>query len=270
MVCPNCEELFDDEFLCVNVPNVGISQLQFGVEFLELQAGPGEGQTSVFYRVCNCNVNGTGVSHINFELCNGGILPVQAIVTDAENNQVFGTIVPGGDAIFGVPNFKIENFGDIDQLECLTFQLVYDAVFGLEDLEEGLFGLKIGGGPTSPETTGSVEGLLVPCVVVIPACEQNVTAEVCTTATVTLTPIVTPGTPVVTCLSDEVLINQPCPTLPGFTPVGEDGTCTFTVSQIICVTIPLDFAVDVDAVPSGGACGPVVPGTTCPPLPTDE
>ena len=98
------------------------------------------------------------------------------------------------------------------------------------------------------------------------ACTQNVTAEVCSQATVTLTPIVTPGTPIVTCLNGPI-INAPCPDLPGFEPLENGGTCTFTVSQIICVTIPLNFAVDVEAVPSGGACGPVVPGTTCPPLP---
>ncbi|HSH25746.1 MAG TPA: hypothetical protein VLA13_09460, partial [Massilibacterium sp.] len=212
---------------------------------------------SVFYRVCNCNTEvGIAISHINFELCEGGILPVQAIVNGEE-----GTITDG-DEIFGVPNFKVENFGDINDGECVTFQLVYNAEFGIESLVEGLFGVKVGGGPTSPLTTGFVEGLLVPCVTVL-GCTQDVTAEICSEATVSLTPLVTPGTPIVSCVNGP-LINTSCTELPGFTPLLDTGECTFTVSQVICATIPLDFSVDVNAVPSGGACGPVVPGTDCP------
>ena len=98
------------------------------------------------------------------------------------------------------------------------------------------------------------------------ACTKSVTAEVCSQATVSLTPLVTPKTPIISCI-DGPLINEPCPDIPGFEPFGETGKCTFTVSQVICVTIPLDFAVDVKADPSGGAYGPIVPGTECPPLP---
>ena len=84
------------------------------------------------------------------------------------------------------------------------------------------------------------------------ACTQNVTAEVCSEATVTLTPLVTPGTPIVSCVNGP-LINMSCTELPGFTPLPDTGECTFTVSQVICVTIPLDFSVDVNAEPTGGA-----------------
>lgn len=99
------------------------------------------------------------------------------------------------------------------------------------------------------------------------ACTQNVTAEVCSQATVTLTPNVTNRTPVVTCVNGP-LVNTTCVDVPGFTPLPNNGACSFTVSQIVCVTIPLDFGVNVNAVQSGGACGPVVPGSECPPLPT--
>lgn len=98
---------------------------------------------------------------------------------------------------------------------------------------------------------------------VIPACTQEVTAEVCAQATVTLTPRVQSLTPVVTCINGP-LVNTSCTDVPGFTPLNNNGSCTFTVSQVICVTIPLDFSVDVDAVPSGGACGGVVAGDVCP------
>ena len=98
------------------------------------------------------------------------------------------------------------------------------------------------------------------------ACTQYATAEVCAQATISLTPTVTPGTPVVSCVDG--LVIGPCADISGFTPLPNTGVCTFTVSQVICVTIPLDFSVDVTATPSGGACGPVVSGTVCPPLPT--
>lgn len=97
----------------------------------------------------------------------------------------------------------------------------------------------------------------------IPACTQEVTAEVCAQATVTLTPRVQAEKPIVTCINGP-LVNTSCIDVPGFEPLNNNGTCTFTVSQVICVTIPLDFSVDVDAVPSGGACGEVVAGDICP------
>lgn len=117
MACENCNELFDGDFLCIN-----IGDLQYGVQFQGVSPDPVAGQTTVSYYVCNCNSGGggTGISHINFELCPGGILPVSATAngTDAE-------IDPAGDDIFGVPNFKIENFGDVDAGECLTFMTSY-------------------------------------------------------------------------------------------------------------------------------------------------
>ncbi|WP_227396875.1 hypothetical protein [Jeotgalibacillus aurantiacus] len=97
----------------------------------------------------------------------------------------------------------------------------------------------------------------------ITACTQEVTAEVCAQATVTLTPKVEALTPVVTCINGP-LINTNCEDVEGFTPFNNNGSCQFTVSQVICVTIPLDFFVDVDAFQSGGACGEVVAGNVCP------
>lgn len=143
---------------------------------------------------------------------------------------------------------------------------MYDELFGLEALEDGLFGIKIGGGPASPTTTGSVEGLPIPCTVVTPpSCDTDVTATVCSQATVNIKPMVTAGTPVVDCIGD--LVIGPCADLPGFEPLPPSGICTFTVSQVICATIPLTFSARAWAVPSGGACGPIVEGDECPPLP---
>ncbi|AYC30213.1 hypothetical protein [Paenisporosarcina cavernae] len=258
MPCEACTNFFSGDFLCVNVPNGGT--LQYGVQFQSISPGPELGQTSVFYKVCNCNVvPQTGISYVVFELCTGGITPIRVVVAGEE-----GTIT-NGEAIFGVPNFKVEYFGDVDAAECVTFQLIYDEVFGIESLQPGLFGVKIGGGPTSSDTTGSIDGLLVPCVVPV-NCLKQVTAEVCPQATVSLEPIVSSRTPLVSCL-DGPIIGE-CTAVPGFTPLPNTGVCTFTVSQVICVTVPLDFSVNVNATSSGGACGPVVPGHECPPIPT--
>ena len=96
------------------------------------------------------------------------------------------------------------------------------------------------------------------------ACSQFVTTELCSQATVTLEPIVTPGTPIVSCINAPII--GTCEDIPGFTPLSNAGLCSFTVSQVICVNVPLAFSVDVSAIPSGGACGPVVSGDRCPSL----
>jgi hypothetical protein len=144
---------------------------------------------------------------------------------------------------------------------------VYDAKFGSESLQLGLFGIKIGGGDTSPTTIGTVTGLQIPCVNG-KGCTQFVTSEICSQATVEVKPVVVPGTPNVSCINSPIIGS--CLDIPGFTPLPNTGKCSFTVSQVICVTIPLDYSVKAFATPTGGACGPVVIGTDCPSVKPDN
>ncbi|WP_227396876.1 hypothetical protein [Jeotgalibacillus aurantiacus] len=260
MACPLCEDFFTGDFLCVNVPDGGT--LQYGVQLQGVpQAGPGPGQTSVFYRICNCNdVPGVGISHVNFQLCEGGALPVQALIGGTSL-----VIDPAGDAFFAVPNFKVE-FGNIEvgAETCVTLQLVYNVSPELFAFFSGRFGVKVGGGGGAANETnaGFVDGLQIPCVE-IPACTQDVTAEICAQATVTLTPRVQARQATVTCINGPV-IDVACADINDFDPLPNTGSCTFDVAQVICVTVPLKFSAGVNAVPSGGACGDVVPGNVCP------
>ena len=84
------------------------------------------------------------------------------------------------------------------------------------------------------------------------ACVQAVHEDICVNATVTVTPSVTVGTVRSTCVGG-----------PSFTPCGgtlsADRTCSFNVSQTICVTVPLTFDASATAVVSGTVCG--TPGT---------
>lgn len=260
MSCPLCDSLLTGDYVCINVPNGG--DLQYGVQLQGVPLpGPTEGQTSVFYRVCNCNNEpGFGISHINFEICEGGILPVQARV----NGSVL-QIDQQGDAFFAVPNFKVE-FGNIDVgvRTCVTLELIYNV--RPEDLTffSGRVGVKVGGGGGAANDTnaGFTDGLQIPCVI-IQGCTKEVTAEICSQANVTLTPRVHARPATVSCVNGPV-INTNCENLNGFDPLPNTGSCTFNVAQVICVTIPLKFSADVNAVPSGGACGQVVAGDECP------
>lgn len=253
MACELCNSFFDDGFLCVNVPNGGT--LQYGVALLGVQPGPGLGETSVFYQVCNCNATGTGISHINFEFCVDGVLPNRVLVNGEEV-----TLEPEGDDYFPFPNFKVEEFGDIAAGSCLVFQLVYSEEFDETALQEGSFGLKIGGGSDPALYTGYAFGLLVPCVA-LNGCTPNVVAEVCTQANVTIIPTTVAGAATVTCLGDPQL-NVQCVGRPGFEPIPPGGY-TFNISQVMCVTFPVDFSVDVVATPGQSAIGPIGFGTEC-------
>lgn len=93
----------------------------------------------------------------------------------------------------------------------------------------------------------------------VEGCEPVVSADVCIEADVTITPVVTPGTPVVTCLGDPFF--GTCEE-EGFEP-SDTGTCTFTVSQVLCINIPLTFEADVEAVAGDVACGNVFSGPGC-------
>lgn len=90
-------------------------------------------------------------------------------------------------------------------------------------------------------------------------CMPVVSADVCIEADVTIAPMVTPGTPVVNCIGDPFL--GTCEEA-GFEP-SPNGTCTFTVSQVLCINIPLTFEAEVEAVAGDVACGNVFSGPGC-------
>ena len=77
-------------------------------------------------------------------------------------------------------------------------------------------------------------------------CPAIVHETVCVQAEVTITPVVVPGTIESFCVGEPIIGD--CPGIL----VDE---CTFTVSQSICVQIPLTFSASATAVPTGIVCG---------------
>src|SRR4051794_8921609 len=94
----------------------------------------------------------------------------------------------------------------------------------------------------------------------LPGCTPTVSELVCVEADVTVTPTVEAGTPTVNCVGNPSTIS--CVNR-GFTP-SATGSCTFTISQVLCVNIPITFDADVVATPGQVACGPVSMGPDCP------
>ena len=86
----------------------------------------------------------------------------------------------------------------------------------------------------------------------IAMCSDFTNETVCIQAEVTITPTVTVGEIESFCVGDPVIGS--CQGTPSPT-----GSCTFTVSQSICVQVPLTFAAQATAVPAGISCGD--PGT---------
>lgn len=82
-------------------------------------------------------------------------------------------------------------------------------------------------------------------------CPATVHETVCVQANVTITPEVAVGEIASFCVGGPVI--GACPG----TPVMD---CTFTVSQNICVEVPLTFSANATAVPSGIVCGTPLSG----------
>lgn len=99
--------------------------------------------------------------------------------------------------------------------------------------------------------------------VALPGCTPVVSAQVCIEADITVTPTVVAGTPVVNCVGTPSTVS--CQDM-GFTP-SATGSCTFTVSQVLCVNIPITFDADADAVGGTVACGDVFNGPDCEDVP---
>jgi len=79
-------------------------------------------------------------------------------------------------------------------------------------------------------------------------CETTIHEEVCVQATVTITPTVTSGSSTSFCLGNPII---------GSCPGTLRENCVFTVSQNICVQIPLSFSATAEAVPNGIVCNEV-------------
>lgn len=79
-------------------------------------------------------------------------------------------------------------------------------------------------------------------------CPALVHETVCIQAEVAITPLVTVGDIESFCVGGPIIGS--CPGTPSPT-----DSCTFTVSQNICVQVPLTFSADATAMPTGIICG---------------
>ena len=95
--------------------------------------------------------------------------------------------------------------------------------------------------------------------VLAPGCTRTVSKEVCVEANVTINPTVVAGTPIVNCVGGPSL--RSC-AAQGFIP-SETGTCTFTVSQVLCVNVPIQFDAQARVVRGTVACGESYPNENC-------
>jgi len=107
-----------------------------------------------------------------------------------------------------------------------------------------------GCGGNNPLTTPVAAFAAVPNAPI--TCPATVHETVCVQADVIITPAVEVGEIESFCVGGPVI--GACPG----TPVLE---CSFTVSQNICVQVPLSFSADATAVPSGIVCGTPSVGT---------
>jgi hypothetical protein len=87
-------------------------------------------------------------------------------------------------------------------------------------------------------------------------CPATVHETVCVQALVTITPVVNVGEIQTRCVGGPVI--GACPGTPSPT-----NSCTFTVSQNVCVEVPLDFSAGATAEPTGIICGTPTAGL-CP------
>jgi len=100
--------------------------------------------------------------------------------------------------------------------------------------------------------------------VLAPGCDRVVSQEVCVEASVTVVPTVRAGTPVVNCVGTPSLLR--CRER-NYTP-STSGQCTFNVSQVLCVNIPIHFDARATAVRGAVACGLPSTEPNCPDIPS--
>lgn len=83
-----------------------------------------------------------------------------------------------------------------------------------------------------------------------PSCENTFFQKTQVCVPVTVTPFATPGEATVTCCGQPVVVSRnACP--------GTDTSCTFTVTQELCIQIPISFGADVRTGTAKVQCGAV-------------
>lgn len=97
------------------------------------------------------------------------------------------------------------------------------------------------------------------------ACEPTVSKEVCVDTEITVTPTVSSGTPIVRCIGP--ISTNSCAQR-GFTP-STSGSCTFTVSQVLCISVPLAFDATTEVATGQVSCGETFNGPNCENLPPE-
>lgn len=96
-------------------------------------------------------------------------------------------------------------------------------------------------------------------------CAATGTQRVCVTADVTVTPTAHCEGAEVVCLGDPVFVTPGRSPCPGGMPA-EGGSCRFTVAQVLCVKVPVEFSAHGACAEAGVLCEEPGP-TTCNPAP---
>lgn len=96
-------------------------------------------------------------------------------------------------------------------------------------------------------------------------CNRTVSELVCVEAEVTITPTVDTGDVTVRCVGNPSF-TQRCRDLPGFTRA-VNNTCRFRVSQVVCVSVPIEIGADANATLGDVFCGPRSNTANCPTTP---
>ena len=98
------------------------------------------------------------------------------------------------------------------------------------------------------DTSSNLASDLVAAQAPLVECPATVHETVCIQAEVTITPLVTVGDISSTCVGGPTI--GACPGT-----ISPTNSCTFSVSQSICVAVPLTFSADATAIPNGIVCG---------------
>lgn len=183
----------------------------------------------------------------NVEVTIGGI-PQTVIIGD--NVELF--IPPDTDPTTGCPGLKFDfglskvlNDPGSTGLFCFELTTPYPV---------GAVNVCVKGGDVS----SSALAICGPVCIDTETCNVTASQLVNVCVPITITPSVCIGPTSTTCCGDPIVGTQPCGGTPG-------GTCTFTVSQLICVEVPVNF--DATATPGEPfvACGTPAPGDcVCP------
>ena len=135
----------------------------------------------------------------------------------------------------------------VNATDSLTFCLTLNRVFGVGPIPVCLFG-----------NGESASGLSIcgPALSLVDACPTTARQEVDVCVPITITPYATVGDAMITCCGDPVITGgtAACSGIPG-------GSCSFTVSQRVCVSIPVQFGASTASGSYAVRCGDAGEGT---------